>query len=95
MAKSNTVLNFPYEKNRYKTKSFRRSTFELQDSLRTIFEVSIGYWHYTYDDISIEWYELDGDNIDRKELIDRFGVTAIRAIELNIKEDRYSEIKDK
>lgn len=94
MAKSNTVLNFPQEKNRYKIKSFRRSTFELMDSLNTIFEITIGYWRYNDGDISIEWYELEGDNVDRKELMDRFGVPAVRAIELNIKEDRYSEIKD-
>lgn len=88
------IIKFPPDKERYKIKSFRSSTFELIDSLNTIFDVSIGYWEYHDGDISIEWYELEGDNVDRKELMDRFGVPAVRAIELNIKEDRYSEIKE-
>lgn len=49
------------------------------------------YFYRIDDEVSIEQYLLDGDNISREELIDRFGVICINELEYELNEQTNEE----
>lgn len=59
-------------------------TGEMQDQLGLYFTVAIGYYAIKDEPASIEYYELEGDNISREELVARFGEDQVRRLEEEI-----------
>ena len=58
-------------------------TGELYDSLsESWFSVTIEY--NSLPELSIESYELEGDNISREELVQKFGARQVRELEENL-----------
>jgi hypothetical protein len=55
-------------------------TGELKDALsESFFSVTIAY--STHPELSIESYDLEGDNITREELVDKFGLEQVERLE--------------
>jgi hypothetical protein len=63
-------------------REYKEYTGEVRDSLSdSFFSVTIGYYSIPNNDYSIESYELEGDNISRDELIERFGLDQVNRLE--------------
>lgn len=59
----------------------REHSVDLVDRVsESYFTVTMQYTQ-VHDEISIESYELEGDNISREELIERFGEDQVRKLE--------------
>lgn len=63
---------------------FRTRQEHLRDVLDVLFEVTIGYYSLMNGETSIEWYELDGHDISREELVVLFGEDKLKAIETDL-----------
>lgn len=63
---------------------YKEKTVEATDTLGVGLPVTVGFYHLVHDCVSIESYELDGENISREELVERFGEDKINAIEVDL-----------
>lgn len=61
---------------------YKEYTGEVRDQLSdSFFSVTIGYYSLPHNDHSIESYELEGDNLSREELVERFGLDQVKRLE--------------
>ena len=67
----------------YRDKSYNVYSF----GLGIPFIVSVQFYVMPYNDVSIESYELDGDNISREELENIFGSECVDDIEARLLEE--------
>lgn len=62
-------------------REYKEYNGEVKDSLsESFFSVTIGYYPNNSDP-SIESYELEGDNLSREELVERFGLDQVQRLE--------------
>lgn len=64
------------------SKQYKEYTGEVEDSMGLRFSVTIGYYPAPPSNLpSIESYELEGDNVSRDELVERFGKNQVNNLE--------------